>query len=175
MSNKLYNILVPVDFTGKNKWAIAKGIEVANQMNCNIHLVNIVSPPLFSSFSPYESHVDRMKSYDQLKDLAVSYSNQLRGNGKIEISVLEGDATNNLVNYIKEFEMDLVVMGLSKFNFVQRWAATVSINNLTKRTNVPVLAVDSNGVVPLPGWWNHLTNKLLSYDSGIPVMTMSKQ
>jgi nucleotide-binding universal stress UspA family protein len=273
MSNKLCNILVPVDFTSKNKWAIAKGIEMANQMNCNIHLVNIVPSGMFSSFTPYESHVDRMNSYDQLKDLAVSYSKQLCGNGKIEISLLEGNPAKKLVEYIKEFEMDMVVMGLSKFNLLQRLVSTVSINKLAKKTNVPVLAVGSTGLVhhfkkiilplydelslrrikmaamlarsfkstiymitlrqgnntpekiinegleivqsiskipvhgiilegnnlakttidfakringdliminpaeefKLPGWWNKLTNKLLSYGSGIPVMTMSKQ
>src|SRR5687768_18517725 len=93
MSNKFYNILVPVDFTTKKKWAIAKGIEMANQMNCNLHLVNIISPPLFSSFSPYESHVDRLNSYDRLKDLSVSYSNHLFGIGKIEICVLVDNTT----------------------------------------------------------------------------------
>ena len=275
MSNKLYNILVPVDFTTKNKWAIAKGIEMANQMNCNLHLVNIIPPPLFSTFSPYESHVDRLNSYDRLKDLSVSYSTQLCGSGKIEISVLEGDATSKLIDYVHDFEMDMVVMGLSKFNFLERWATSVSINKLARHTNVPVLAVGSKGLVhhfkkiilPLydelsldrirfattlarsfkstiymvtlrngnstpeqiinegldivhsaskskprirtvilegnnlakttidfakringdliminpveelkaPGWWNRFTNKLLSYGSGIPVMTMSKQ
>ena len=113
MRNKLCNILVPVDFTNKNKWAINKGIEMANQMNCNIHLVNIVKPKLFSSITPYESNVDRLNSYDRLKDLAVSYSSQLSGNGKIEISLLEGNTTNKLVEYIRDFEMDMVIMGLS--------------------------------------------------------------
>ena len=272
MSNKLYNILVPVDFTSKNKWAIAKGIEMANQMNCNLHLVNIVQPNMFSSFTPYESHVDRMNSYDQLKDLAVSYSTQLCGNGKIEISLLEGNTLNKLTEYIKDFEMDMVVMGLSS-NLFQRMISSASINKLARRTNVPVLAVGSKGLVhhfkkiilpvydelslrrirlaatlarsfkstiymitlrngnntpekiikeglqiaksiprvsvqgvilegdnlakttmdfakringdlllvnpveefKVPGWWNRLTNKLLSYGSGIPVMTMSKQ
>ena len=42
MPNKLYNILVPIDFTGKNKWAIAKAIEIANNFECNIHFVSIV-------------------------------------------------------------------------------------------------------------------------------------
>ena len=273
MSNKLCNILVPVDFTSKNKWAIAKGIEMANQMDCNVHLVNIVQPNMFSSFTPYESHVDRMNSYDQLKDLATSYSNQLCGNGKIEISILEGNHASKLVEYIKEFEMDMVVMGLSKYNLLQRLTSSVSINKLARKTNVPVLAVGSTGlehhfkkiILPLynevsirrirmaamlarsfkstiymitlrrgnnipekiinqaleivqsisripakgiilegdnlakttldfakringdliminpmeefklSGWWNKLTNKLLSYDSGIPVMTMSNQ
>ena len=50
MQNKLYNILVPVDFTAKNKWAIAKAIEMANNFNCNIHLVHVVFNPVFSFF-----------------------------------------------------------------------------------------------------------------------------
>ena len=41
MANKLYNILVPIDFTHKNKWAIAKAIELSNSFNCNIHLVYV--------------------------------------------------------------------------------------------------------------------------------------
>ena len=146
MSNKLCNILVPVDFTTKNKWAIAKGIEMANQMNCNIHLVNIVQPKLFSSITPYESRVDRLNSYDQLKDLAVSYSSQLCGNGKIEVSLLEGNTTSKLVEYIRDFEMDMVVMGLSG-NLFQRITSSTSVNKLAGKTNVPVLAVGSKGLV----------------------------
>ena len=272
MSNTLCNILVPVDFTTKNKWAITKAIEMANQMNCHIHLVNIIHPTWTSSFTPYESHVDRMNSYDQLKDLAVSYSNQLCGNGKIEISLLEGNPVAKLTEYIRDYDMDMVVMGLSG-NLLQRVISSVSINKISRMTNVPVLAVGSKGLVhhfkkiilplydeqslrrikmattlarsfkstiymitlrngnntpekilkeglgmvqsvsknrvhgmilegdnlarstidfakringdliminpaeefKLPGWWNRLTNKLLSYGSGIPVMTMSKQ
>ena len=146
MSNTLYNILVPVDFTSKNKWAITKAIEMANQMECNIHLVNIVKPPLFSSFTPYESHVDRLNSYDQLKELAVSYSNQLCGNGKIEISLLEGNPVTKLTEYIHDFEMDMVVMGLSS-NLLQRLTSSISVSQLARTTNVPVLAVGSKGLL----------------------------
>ena len=146
MSNKSYNILVPVDFTSKNKWAISKAIEMANQMNCNIHLVNIVKPSFFSSFTPYESRVDRLNSYDQLKDLSVSYSNQLCGNGKIEISLLEGEPVAKLTEYIRDYEMDMVVMGLSN-NLFQRMTSSVPVSKLAQITNVPVLAVGSKGLV----------------------------
>ena len=146
MSNNLYNILVPVDFTSKNKWAITKAIEMANQMDCNIHLVNIVRPSLFSSFTPYESYVDRMNSYDQLKDLSITYSSQLCGNGKIEISLLEGNPVEKLTEYIRDFEMDMVVMGLSN-NLFQRINSSIPISKLAQFTNVPVLAVGSKGLV----------------------------
>ena len=62
MPNKLYNILVPISFSTKNKWAIAKAIEIANSFDCNIHFVNVVHSsvapmlPIESSiFTPYES------------------------------------------------------------------------------------------------------------------------
>lgn len=154
MPNKFYNILVPIDFTGKNKWAIAKAIEMANTFNCNIHFVNVVHHnmvpllPIESSiFTPYESHADRMYNYERLKELAGHYSNQLCGNGKIEISVLEGNPGKKLADYIQKYEMDMVVIGLSKFNLFQRIASSVSISRLSTKTNVPVLAIGSSGLI----------------------------
>ena len=280
MPNKLYNILVPVDFTGRNKWAIAKAIEIANNFDCNIHFVCVVQHnivpmvPIESSiFTPYESHADRMNKYEHLRELAAMYSNQLCGDRKIEVSVLEGNPGKKLAEYIRDFEMDLVVVGLSRFNLVERIISSISISRLARKTNVPVLAVGSSGLIchfkkiilplhddvsvrrikmatmlartfrstiymialrrennvpekiisealelvqsistipvqgiilegqnlakttldfakkingdliminplreyNLPGWWNKLTNKLLSYSSKIPVMTMNKQ
>ena len=43
MPKQLFNILVPVDFSAKDKWAIAKAIELANSLDCNIHFVHVVS------------------------------------------------------------------------------------------------------------------------------------
>ena len=279
MPNKLYNILVPIDFSAKNKWAIAKAIEIANSFNCNIHLVNVVYsrivpglPIMTSLFTPYESHADRLDSYEGLKALAATYSSQLCGNGKIEISILEGHPGTKLAEYIYEYDMDMVILGLSKFNLVQRVISSVSISRLAKRTNIPVLGVGPGGLIchfkkiilplhneaslrrikmatmlgrtfrstiyvitlrqenniaekiirealeivqsisttpvqgiilegknlakttidfakkvnadlimicplkefNLPGWWSKLTNKLLSYGSQIPVLTMNK-
>ena len=280
MPNKLCNILVPVDFTAKNKWAIAKAVEMANNFNCNIHLVSIVHhnivpvlPVEASIFTPYESHADRLYDYDRLKSLASVYSNQLCGNGKIEISVLEGYPEKKLNEYIRQYEMDMVIIGISRFNLIQRVISSISVTRLARKTKVPVLAVGPGGLVchfkkiilplhdgvslkrvkmatllartfkstiymvtlrkdekvaekiinealeivqslstipvqgiilegknlakttldfakkinadliminpikefNLPGWWNRITNKLLSYGSRIPVITVNKQ
>ena len=280
MPNKLYNILVPINFTGKNRWAIAKAIEIANSFDCNIHFVSIVHhhivpilPVEASIFTPYESHADRLNNYDRLKELASRYSNELCCNGKIEISVLEGNPEKRLTEYIRDFEMDMVIIGLSKFNLAQRIASSIPISSLARKTNVPVLAVGPSGLIRhfkkiilplhddvsmrrikmatmlartfkstiymvtlrrennaaekiindalqmvqsistipvqgiilegknlakttldfskkinadliminplrefnLPGWWNRFTNKLLTYGSQIPVITMNKQ
>ena len=279
MPNKLYNILVPIDFSVKNRWAIAKAIEIANTFDCNIHLVNVVYsrivpglPVMTGLFTRYESHAERLDNYNRLKELAARYSSQLCGNGKIEISILEGQPANRLAEYIQDYDMDMVILGLSRFNLFDRVISSVSISRLAKKTNIPVLAIGPGGLVchfkkiilplhdeaslrrikmatmlgrtfrstiyvitlrqennvaekiinealeivqsisttpvqgiilegknlakstidfakkingdlimiyplkefNLPGWWSKLTNKLLSYGSQIPVLTMNK-
>ncbi len=141
MANKLYNILVPVDFTSKNKWAITKAIELSNNFNCNIHLVYVSRNNMFSRSTNVELSLRKL---EQLKGL---YKNQLCGEGSIEISVLTGHRQKQLANYIDQYEMDLVVTGLSKFNFIQRIISSVSISQLAKKTNIPVLAIRSGGLV----------------------------
>ncbi|HEY6506006.1 MAG TPA: universal stress protein [Chitinophagaceae bacterium] len=143
MSGKLYNILVPVDFTNKNKWAITKAIELSNSFHCNVHLVYVKGKR--QSF--FERNVDAENSLKKLELLKDAYRQQLCGEGSLEISVLTGDKQKQLTGYIKRYEMDLVVTGLSKFNFLHRIASSVSISRLAKKTNVPVLAVRPGGLV----------------------------
>jgi nucleotide-binding universal stress UspA family protein len=143
MSGKLYNILVPVDFTNKNKWAITKAIELSNSFNCNVHLVHVTGKrgSIFKRNNYAETSLEKLV---QLKDL---YRQQLCGDGTLEINVLTGNRQKQLAKYIQQYEMDLVVTGLSKFNFVQRIASSISISRLAKKTNIPVLAVRSGGLV----------------------------
>jgi nucleotide-binding universal stress UspA family protein len=154
MSNQLYNIMVPVDFSGKNKWAIGKAIELANSFHCNIHFVHILHKPVIpfipidkTDFTPYESTADLHKCRKKLEALKSSYRNQLCGDGKIEISVLQGTHRKMLPQYIKQYEMDLVVTGLSKFNLLHRIISSVSISRLVRKTNIPVLAVRASGLI----------------------------
>jgi nucleotide-binding universal stress UspA family protein len=160
MANRLYNILVPVDFTEKNKWAITKAVELANSLNCNIHLVHVVNG---SSVTPFDSHTDRLNSYDRLKEYESFYSNQLCGNGKIEVSVLEGNAGTALADYATRYEMDLIVIGLPKFNPIQKIFSQNAISHLAKTTNVPVLAVRSGGLV------FHFKKILLPLHNEVPI------
>jgi nucleotide-binding universal stress UspA family protein len=154
MPNKLYNILVPVDFTGKNKWAIVKAIELSNSFNCNIHLVHVLHrnilplvPLDVSMVTPYESFSDRMNSCEKLRALAAEYRPQLCGNGTIEISVLEGPLSKRLSEYIQLYHIDLAVIGITRFNFLHRILSSVSISRLARKTNIPVLAVQAGGLI----------------------------
>ncbi len=170
MQNELYNILVPVDFTGKNKWAIAKAIELANNFNCNIHLVHVVFKPVFplinidiSNYTPYASHIDMQAGREKLSALKAIYKNQLCGKGQIEISLLQGYPQKELRKYIETYNMDMVVTGLSKFNLLERIISSISISLLAKKINIPILAVRSSGLV------SHFKKIVLPLHNDIPV------
>jgi nucleotide-binding universal stress UspA family protein len=170
MQNKLYNILVPVDFTGKNKWAIAKAVELANNFNCNIHLVHVVFKPIFpfmnidiSNFTPYASHIEMQVCRERLAALKAMYKAQLSGEGQIEISLLQGQPQKELRKYIEAYHMDMVVTGLSKFNLPERIISSISISLLAKRINIPILAVRSSGLV------SHFKKIVLPLHDDIPV------
>jgi hypothetical protein len=72
---------------------------------------------------------------------------QLCGEGSLEISVLSGNRQRQLAKYIEQYGMDLVVTGLSRFNLVQRIVSSISISRLSRKTNIPVLAVRASGLV----------------------------
>ena len=143
MANKLYNILVPIDFTTRNKWAIAKAIELSNSFHCNIHLVYVNS----SANSFMGRHINNETVFKKLEQVKTLYKNQLCGEGDLETRVLQGNVQKQLLNYIEQYEMDLVITGLSKINFAHRIISSVSISRLAKKANIPVLAVRSGGLV----------------------------
>jgi nucleotide-binding universal stress UspA family protein len=170
MPKKLYNILVPVDFSGRSRWAISKAIELANNFQCNIHLVHVVSKNLLplvpieaSLLLPYDATVDMNNARIKLEALRDTYQHHLVGAGRIEISLLQGRPSQQLTEYIEQYGMDMVVIGLSKFNLVHRILSAVSISALARKTNVPVLAIRSSGLV------SHFKKIVLPLTNDVPV------
>lgn len=170
MPHTLYNILVPIDFSAKNKWAIAKAVELANAFNCNIHLVHVVSKNIFPFaltenfiYDPYNYTVDLKDAQDRLRQIRNEYKDHLCGSGKIEISVLHGNTQQQLAEYISRYKMDMMIKGLAKFNLLHRIAASISISNMAAKTNVPVLAVRSRGLV------SHFKKIVLPLHDDIPI------
>ena len=154
MPSKLYNILVPVMQGNRSKWAMAKAVELANSFSCRIHLVYVVHKRILpflpverNKVTPYESRRDLYQAQKKLEEMKYRYKDQLCGDAEIEISVLEGVPKKELKSYIENYEIDLVVVGLSKFNIIQRIISSIAISRLARRVNVPVLAVRSSGLI----------------------------
>src|SRR5690606_16454095 len=100
-----------------------------------------------SNILPYDSTVDMNNARKKLEAMKERYQQHLVGGGNIEISLLQGGRSRELQRYIEQYDMDLVVIGLSRFNLVHRILSSVSISRLARKTSVPVLAIRSSGLV----------------------------
>lgn len=154
MPNYFYNILVPVDFTSRTKWAIAKAVELANTFKCNIHLVHVITTIHLPAVDKdagymlaYNVSPDMELAGKKLKQLKDLYLHHVCSGGKIEISVLYGNPQSALAKYIEQYQIDMMIKGLSKFNLLHRIWSTISISRLVRKTNIPVLAVRSTGLI----------------------------
>ena len=154
MPNYFYNILVPVDFSNRSKWAMAKAVELANTFKCNIHLVHIIPTITLPAVDgdagymlAYNISPDMELAGKKLKQLKDMYQHHVCSGGKIEISVLYGYPPAVLTKYIAQYQIDLMIKGLSKFNLLHRILSTISISHLVRKTNIPVLAVRSTGLI----------------------------
>jgi len=169
MPNQFYNILVPVDFSSRSRWAISKAIELANTLKCNIHLVHVAQDftmPLIGGDGyavGYDITSDMEYAAHKLRRLKDEYELHLCSGGNIEISVLHGNPQTELSNYIQQYQMDLVIKGLARFNLLHRVWSTVSISRLARKTNVPVLAVTAGGLV------SHFKKIVLPLNGRIPM------
>jgi nucleotide-binding universal stress UspA family protein len=131
-----------------------KSNRAAILLRCNIHLVHVVhffTIPVMEADTGYtlgyNVSADMEYASKKLKQLKEQYQHHVCSGSKIEVSVLNGNPQTELKKYIEQYQMDLLIKGLSKFNLLHRIWSTVSISSLVRRTNIPVLAVRSSGLV----------------------------
>ena len=115
MPNNFYNILVPVDFSARSKWAIAKAIELANTFKCNIHLVHVAPTSVLpvsdgdAGTLAYNISAEMEFAAKKLRQLRDQYFHHVCNGGKIEISVLYGQPKAALKNYIEQYQIDKTI------------------------------------------------------------------
>ncbi|SJZ91827.1 universal stress protein [Sediminibacterium ginsengisoli] len=146
MVTGLKNILVPVNFTARNSWALQKATEMANTFHAHIHLVHVIRSRSSSIFW-HNNTVAMQRATERLLALKDEYRPQICSKSNIEISVIEGNPAEALASYMQQYKMDLVVIGIPRFSIFHHLRSSFSIYNTVQRTGVPVLAVKHDGLV----------------------------
>lgn len=144
--NKLFNnILVPVGFSKDAEGAIDKAIEIANQFHCNLHLLHIEEPGLFSRTHRkiYNwAKEDRFENSEtRLYNLQNKYTYKLNPGLLIQASLRIGDTEKNIAEYTIKHEIDLVVIGKLSFYSRLNFMRTLNINRLSRKIDCPVITV----------------------------------
>lgn len=123
-------ILVPTDFSDCANYAVETAIKLAKQTNATVHFLTIYD------LLPNEGL--KHKKQAALAQLATKY---LMSNLTIKTAYVEGKFIKSIHNYIKENEIDLVVMGSHGASGLNEIMIGSNTQKVVRNIHCPVLVV----------------------------------
>lgn len=148
---KLFNkILVPVDYSEKSRKAVEKGVELAREYECSLHLVHVIShSPL--AFWSYDEPFAMAMSAEQEERLQQSAHRRLLAfvspvdmdKVRVEFSIVRGTWNEAIIEFINVVNIDLVLVGQENRLF-KRKELLLNPNRIALRTNIPVITIPAN-------------------------------
>lgn len=148
---KLFNkILVPVDFSRRSLKAVEKVVDFANEYDCSIMLLHVVTINPFAAVAVAEGHVgipytiidNRTELQFQLDRIIAKVSPLLNGH-KITSEITVGSWDESIISFVLNNQIDLVLIG-QKAKFFGKRKMLLNPDKIAERTNVPVITLPSN-------------------------------
>lgn len=147
MSSELYKkILITTDGSEPNKKAVSYGIELAKLSGAKIHVVYVVDTAAFASI-PMDSGWEMM--YEILQKEGTEVTHNIAKDAKalgleIEESLLEGHPSHEIIEFARNNDIDLIVLGTLGKGGLDRFLLGSVAENVTRNSTVPVLVVREN-------------------------------
>lgn len=158
MQKLFNNILVPVDFSDSSLKLVQKASDIAYQYNCNIHLLHVVTPSVFS-FLPFgDSYmyvnvpgvvIDNRKELEAEMEKYCSVINDRRREENVPAyTILKGTWNDAILNIIEEQQIDLVLIGQQPV--ISKRKVKINPDKIAFKKNIPVITIPLNrNITPL--------------------------
>lgn len=109
------NILVPTDFSEKNKHALDVAVKIAQQDKANInllHVIEVINDTTFEEFKDFYMKLEK-RSQKIMGTLSASYR---ESRVEIEQKVVYGNRAKEILKFSTNHKIDLIVMNSHKIN-----------------------------------------------------------
>jgi len=141
-------ILVPVDFSDPSDNALEFAAGIANDLKASMIFLHSEQMPVASyEFEPVAFTISSNIEYNTklLKDRAHKINEIYPFIGPISCNVEMGDLKSNVNNYVKEKNVDLIVMGITgKTSSISKAVFGSNAISISKESEVPVIVVPVN-------------------------------
>lgn len=141
----LHNILVPTDFFEGFELALDYAISMTKLTGATLHIIHVVEPSLypadlgFSNISFVDIESDLVKtSEEELKKIALNLSKE---SINFKTSILFGRASDQIVNYATENDIDLICITTQGRNNFDRFIFGSTAEKVIRRATCPVLSI----------------------------------
>ena len=134
---KLKKILVGCDFSSDSKLAFDYGFSLAQEFQAELHLSHVIKPSLYKN---------EREGINQLRDrlekkLEGLVPEACRDWCTAKIALLDGEPYMALMDYAKEQEMDMIVLGIRGHTLWEKLLVGSTTDRLIRHSPFPVLAV----------------------------------
>jgi len=150
-------ILITLDYEPSATKVAEEGYAIAKALQAKVILMHVVADASYYSASEYTpimgftgfNNVDINNLIDGLKDEAQRFLNESKahlGDGDIETGVVEGDFAPSILDFAREKEVDMIVMG----TYGRRGINKLLMGNLAEKvlhdSPIPVLVIPTKDV-----------------------------
>lgn len=154
------NILIPVGFDLNNPLTIENAIQIANEYQCDVHLLYILPQHQYHIFSATVTPDVLQDAMVKMNTLRTSYDAQLTRGLSLHTSIQSGDRFTIVKDYVISHYIDLVLLtDNDSFFSGEQWY----INRLIKQTGCAALTANGHFQI------GNIRNIILPVDNYIPV------
>ncbi len=134
---KLKKILVGCDFSPDSELALDYGLSLAQEFQAELHLSHVIKPSLYKN---EREGVNQLR--DKLeKKLDGMVPDACRDWCTANTALLDGEPYIALMDYAKEQEMDMIVLGIRGHTLLEKLLVGSTTDRLIRHSTFPVLAV----------------------------------
>lgn len=150
------NILVATDFTTTSKGAVRDAAALAERLGATLHLLHVVTHAPREVWSRYRRTADPVADVDpfaavarqRLAKLAMRCGGMAR---HIDVTTGSDDAADEIRDYARQHEIDLVVCGTHRRRGLERVIAGSVAERVVREAPCPVLVVGLGRARARPG------------------------
>lgn len=139
------NILVPIDFSGHSRNALRYAIPMANQYDATLHLLYVVEPTVYPAdlgfgqvVMPGIENELRAKGQSELYNLIET---EIGGKVRSESVVRTGKPHQEILNEVKEKNIDLIIMATHGHTGVEHMLFGSTAMRVVRLAPCPVLTI----------------------------------
>ena len=134
---KLNKILVGCDFSPDAKLAFDYALSLAQEFQAELHLSHVLKPSFYKP-GLQESKALRGRLEKQLE---IMVPEDCRNGCIVHINLLDGEPYVELMNYAKERDIDMIVLGIRGHTLLEKLLVGSTTDRLIRHAPFPVLAV----------------------------------
>lgn len=139
-------ILCPTDFSKHSLKAVEYAVSIANAVNAELHVVSAFDVPRKSSSFINIDDTIRANTEEDMEQFIAGVSPLLTVEHALESHVYQGDTINVINGYVKDRDIDLIIMGTQGSNSMRTLLFGSTTKKVASKARVPVLAIPENAI-----------------------------